>query len=280
MNYLPNSTQQYLLLGGLNDQYRSMYEASQKTTKEYLLYRAMIKDSTREVLFTGGFRPMGSSQDPGGKTLGLFDPSIGHLTCFVGGMFALGSKIFNRPDDLDIAAKLTDGCVWAYESTETGIMPEDLVPQPCDSMTSCPWNETAWYLALDPIGAQRDEMAQKALMEANAVSNVDAISEPMSGAPPVNPEVKLTDFDKRKRQPEDSPALAPAPAPGPDGSGADDTLPPTTISTAPTSDPPAINTVPRTARPPTHAEFVQSRIEEEKLWPGVTNIKSRRYLLR
>ena len=39
-------------------------------------------------------------------------------------MFALGSKLLGRKDDLATAAALTESAVWAYRSTATGLMPE------------------------------------------------------------------------------------------------------------------------------------------------------------
>lgn len=71
-------------------------------------------------------------------------------------MFAIGAKIFNRPDELDLAEKLTKGCIWAYHSTATGIMPEEFTALPCEDPTSCAWNETKWWDALDPFRKHRE----------------------------------------------------------------------------------------------------------------------------
>lgn len=81
------------------------------------------------------------------------DPQVQHLSCFAGSMIALGAKIFNEPLDLDIARKLVDGCIWAYNLMPTGIMPEifDVVPCPAPNRTStahCAWDEDAWGLAV------------------------------------------------------------------------------------------------------------------------------------
>jgi mannosyl-oligosaccharide alpha-1,2-mannosidase len=35
-------------------------------------------------------------------------------------MLALGSRLFSLPDHLDIARKLVDGCIWAYNAPSTG----------------------------------------------------------------------------------------------------------------------------------------------------------------
>ena len=65
-------------------------------------------------------------------------------------MFALGSKLFDIPSDMAIAERLTDGCVWAYGSMPAGVMPEEFELLPCDSRTSCTWDEAKWHKALDP----------------------------------------------------------------------------------------------------------------------------------
>lgn len=86
---------------------------------------------------------------------------VTHLTCFIGGMVGMGAKLFDIPEDIEIAKKLTDGCVWAYEVTETGIMPETATALPCKDSSHCPWNETMYWDYLDPTGEQRNINAQE-----------------------------------------------------------------------------------------------------------------------
>ncbi|CAK7269486.1 hypothetical protein SEPCBS119000_003593 [Sporothrix epigloea] len=141
---------QYLLLGGLVPKYRAMHEKVADAVKKHLLYRPMIKDD-RNILFSAKV----ASQEENPEEL-IYNYEITHLTCFLGGMFAMGGRIFDRPDDIEIAAKLADGCVWSYEVMPMGIMPEASVITPCANITSCPWNETAWFEQLDPDSAWRD----------------------------------------------------------------------------------------------------------------------------
>lgn len=154
--YLPK---EYMLLGGLEDVYRSMYENAIETTKKYLLFRPMLPDE-RDILLSGMVKTTGDLEDPDDIAL---KPEGTHLTCFVGGMFAIGAKIFDRKDDLVLAQKLTDGCVWAYESTTTGIMPEHYLVAPCEGLEKCSWNETKYHELLDPHRewrlSQADEQA-------------------------------------------------------------------------------------------------------------------------
>ncbi|KIV99826.1 uncharacterized protein PV09_08496 [Verruconis gallopava] len=148
--YLPKM---YLMLNGLVPKYRTMYEKAIDAAKEHLLFRVMIPDEKREVLVSGEYavtHNVGDSSDGGVNVHKLQRTTGSHLTCFVGGMFGLGGKLFGRKDDLQLAQKLTDGCVWAYESTATGIMPETFHAVACDDRRDCPWNETKWWAVLDP----------------------------------------------------------------------------------------------------------------------------------
>lgn len=150
--YLPK---EYLLLGGLEEKYRKMYEMAANATRENLLYRLMIPDEDRGILLSGLLHSRGPYDKPEDRH--NLTPEGTHLACFVGGMFALGSKIFNIPSDMDLAKRLTDGCVWAYEQTNTGIMPEGYEGIACKSMDSCPWDQTLWEATLDPYAATREQ---------------------------------------------------------------------------------------------------------------------------
>ena len=127
-------SQQYMMLGGLDDRYRRMYGHALEVAKKHVLYRPMNRGN-QDILLAGSAHV----KDDGKIDL---DPQGQHLTCFVGGMVAIGAKIFGR-DELDIARKLVDGCIWAYESMPTGIMPETFHAVPCSM--DCQWNETRWH---------------------------------------------------------------------------------------------------------------------------------------
>lgn len=53
---------------------------------------------------------------------------------------ALGSKLIDSREDLGVAGKLTDGCVWAYNNAPSGIMPEVFNVEDCVDPTSCEWD--------------------------------------------------------------------------------------------------------------------------------------------
>ncbi|RYP74689.1 hypothetical protein DL770_007576 [Monosporascus sp. CRB-9-2] len=141
---------QYLLLGGLEPKYRTMHLKVVEAVKQSLLFRPMVPDD-RDMLFSAKITTRGNFPDDAETEF-----EIAHLTCFLGGMFGLGGKIFDQPMDVEIAKKLADGCVWAYESTSSGIMPEGASAVPCESVNNCHWNETVWWRALDPLADTRE----------------------------------------------------------------------------------------------------------------------------
>ena len=59
-------------------------------------------------------------------------------------MIALASRLFSQPNELDVARRLVNGCIWASNVTQTGIMPESFYTLPCADPTCCSWDEQAW----------------------------------------------------------------------------------------------------------------------------------------
>ncbi|KAI9761759.1 MAG: hypothetical protein M4579_000853 [Chaenotheca gracillima] len=131
--YLPK---QHLILGGHSKQYRKMFERSMDMMKKHVFYRPMTKGND-DILFAGDVTVFDD-----GHT--LLRPNGEHLKCYVGGMVGIGARAFKRPKDLAIARRLVDGCIWAYQNTATGLMPEKFTTVRCDSTDSCEWNEEQW----------------------------------------------------------------------------------------------------------------------------------------
>jgi mannosyl-oligosaccharide alpha-1,2-mannosidase len=294
--YLPK---EYMLLGGLNSQYQTMYEDAMDTVRKKLIFRPMTADA-RDILSVGSYSIANYQviigTNPPSKTTLIYEGT--HLTCFAGGMFAIGAKIFDIPGDLEIAKKLTDGCIWAYESTTTGIMPETFQLVPCDSLTSCAWNETKWWEALDPDRKRREEQAslfhknRKEALEQAAGHQTAQTQPPTPEAPDLSGNLEENVVPNRfgsrpapkvadklpKRQVDDSAAFHDKP----------DDRPITYETPTKTS---MEETVPN-ALPGhhfsfftpqaalSHEDFVKVRIQEERLPPGFTRITSRKYILR
>jgi mannosyl-oligosaccharide alpha-1,2-mannosidase len=60
-------------------------------------------------------------------------------------MMGIAAKIFGREGDLEVAKKLVDGCMWAYDSMPSGIMPEVFSMVACGDTKSCPWDEKVCF---------------------------------------------------------------------------------------------------------------------------------------
>jgi mannosyl-oligosaccharide alpha-1,2-mannosidase len=141
---LADSTYEYFpkmfaLLGGVESVYKKLYSDSAAMIDKYMLFRPMVPETPKgdHVLLCGDvFTPK-----PGEVRL---DPTMQHLTCFIGGMFGLAGRLFEDPDHVDIGAKLTKGCIYTYAAMPTGIMPETFDMVPCDSRETCPWNKAVW----------------------------------------------------------------------------------------------------------------------------------------
>ncbi len=146
MGALADSLYEYLpkmsaLLGG-QLRYETMYRAAMETAKEHLLFRPMVSEDDEEgkdVLFVGDAEVTSESSAvdhiPDGQ----------HLSCFAGGMFGLGGKLFDIPDHLVIGERLARGCAWAYDAFPTGLMPEIFTIIPCKSVDGpCPFDEKRW----------------------------------------------------------------------------------------------------------------------------------------
>lgn len=146
--YLPK---QHLLLGGLTDQYQKMYSKAIHATKKHILFRPMTPDNL-DILMSGSASVEGSEKEVKSEA------TAQHLACFTGGMVGIASKLIGPSKDLAIARKLVDGCIWGYNATTTGIMPEIFHAVACEDANHCEWDEKKWHKAvLDQHGSARDD---------------------------------------------------------------------------------------------------------------------------
>lgn len=161
--YIPK---EYIMLGSNAEQYRKMYFDWLEAAKDNLFFRPMNPEN-RDIIISG-------TADVLGDTITL-RPEGQHLSCFLGGLIAIGSKVFNRADDLDVAKKLVDGCIWAYGSTATHIMPEVFraIPPTEKSGVKNKWDKNRWIEALmkeHPVGNKDEVKDEKARAEKIAQS--------------------------------------------------------------------------------------------------------------
>ncbi|KAI1423743.1 glycoside hydrolase [Xylaria sp. FL1777] len=158
--YLPK---QYLLLGGALEQPRKMYERFISVAEKHLLRRALHQGNL-PIRFFGDVHV---SMPPDAEPVVVTTPRTQHLTCFTGGMVGMAAKIFNRPTDLEIAAELTDGCVWSYSGTPSGIGPEIFFYIPCED-NDCQWSESQWHTAIKKqwgSGQKGESMTEKQIAD-------------------------------------------------------------------------------------------------------------------
>ncbi|KAK8112108.1 glycoside hydrolase family 47 [Apiospora kogelbergensis] len=140
--YLPKMV---ALTGGLLPEYGELYTYATDTAKKHSFYRPLTPDNA-DILLAAAVHV---NKNNDGNEIPMSDYIGQHLVCFVGGMLAIGSKLLQRPDDLDIARKLTDGCIWTYNNMPHGIMPETFAMAPCPSKSGpCEWDEYGWKKAV------------------------------------------------------------------------------------------------------------------------------------
>jgi hypothetical protein len=140
---------QYLLLGGALEQPRLLYEGFIDVAKRHL-FRRTLNPENIPLLISGDVRVLGTGEE----TTIQVQPRGQHLTCFVGGMLGIAGRVFSRPGDIEVAEQLTNGCVWAYNSTVSGIGPEIYQLAECggvdDSQTGekCAYSDAKWRNAV------------------------------------------------------------------------------------------------------------------------------------
>ncbi|KAL2163509.1 hypothetical protein VTH06DRAFT_5567 [Thermothelomyces fergusii] len=273
---------QYLMLGGLEPKYRTMHEKTVDAVNEYLLFRPMAEGDP-DVLFSA----KAYASDRVGDKL-RYDWEVTHLTCFLGGMFGLGGRIFDRPEDVEIAKKLADGCVWAYEVMPTGIMPEYAQVVPCKDRNDCHYDEAAWYAALDPRAEQREEDMEeyytrlaKWKEEVEEIKRQDALRKQQAeerAAPEAGSQGKAANYETSSTGPLERDVTASLDK-YPDRFD----LRPDNQGTSNNQQPMGGDKLvfpPEPVKPVTHKEYVAGRIESERLPSGFVSISDKRYLLR
>ncbi|KAF3490509.1 mannosyl-oligosaccharide 1,2-alpha-mannosidase IC [Arthroderma uncinatum] len=264
--YLPKT---YALLGGLNDQYKSMYQQSRDAIMKHIAFRPMLPDS-KDILFVseatttlmeGDTRPF------------RYKYRGSHLGCFVGGMFGVGSRLFGLTQDLDIAAKMADACVWAYNSTASHIMPEEFTVLPCDDVKGCEWNQTAY---LDDIyknnQAGIDSLMVRKNSEEAVVRNPTATY--TAGRPMLPTPLYPNKQDMAPVQKTQSPTVGLAKRMAPDETAIPDPIVADPTKAVPGGAPVATSTA------ASHAQLAEMYIKDSQIPPGMTRINSAKYILR
>ncbi|KAF2266877.1 seven-hairpin glycosidase [Lojkania enalia] len=133
--YLPKA---YTLLGSSDpssEKYEIMSRAFMDTAMQNLFFRPMIPGN-EDILISGNVDVL----DDGPR----LDPESEHLACFIGGLYALGGRLFENDVYVTTGDKLARGCGYAYKSFPTGIMPERYNMIICPDQKNCKWDEDVW----------------------------------------------------------------------------------------------------------------------------------------
>ncbi|PHH62324.1 hypothetical protein CDD81_7244 [Ophiocordyceps australis] len=137
--YLPKM---HALLGGLDDDYANMTLRALDAVRKHLLFRPLAPlddDEDDAILLSGSVTWSQGETD--------LTPQMQHLACFAGGTYGLAGKLLQRRDYVDVASRLAAGCVWAYDSFPSNLMPEVSELVACtdrhlQSHASCHWNHS------------------------------------------------------------------------------------------------------------------------------------------
>ena len=136
--YLPK---QHMLLGGQGEQMKKMYEYSITAAMNNIFFQPMVPGDN-DILISGNAVVDDETKKATTEARGQ------HLGCYAGGMVGIGAKIFDHPEHLNMARKLVDGCIWAYDTMPSGIMPEVFTMLACEMNSECTWNELKWRKAV------------------------------------------------------------------------------------------------------------------------------------
>lgn len=131
--YLPKM---HALLGGLDPEYEKMLRDALEAVRDHLLFRPMNRKDENLLL-------PGKATFNKNKVVELAG-EMEHLACFAGGMYALAGRLVDRGHYVDVGSRLTRGCIWAYDSFDTNIMPEVSDVVTCEKRNEpCPYDEGA-----------------------------------------------------------------------------------------------------------------------------------------
>ena len=132
--YLPKMA---ILLSGREGSasYEKMYRRAMDVVIQHVLFRPMLPGK-EDFLFAGTT----FVHEDGIHLV----PEMQHLTCFIGGMFALGGKIFGIDEHVAIGDRIARGCGWVYQSFPTGVMPEIYALIECPTLEPCNWDNEKW----------------------------------------------------------------------------------------------------------------------------------------
>ncbi|KAK4046506.1 para-aminobenzoate synthase, (PABA) [Microbotryomycetes sp. JL201] len=147
------------LLDGQAEQYSRMYKAAMDSARQVLLHPITVVPGLDDAVT---FSDLHFNENRGGKLVTGLVPKLDHLTAFAAGMLALGARLLDRAHDLVTAKQFMNACVWAYDSTRTGLGAEILhlwSPHDPDRWTKVKMEDGSEAKAIkgDPTGVRSGE---------------------------------------------------------------------------------------------------------------------------
>lgn len=148
LNSMADSLYEYFpkmhaLLGGTEPIWKRLYDGSMDAAMRYTLFKPKLPGNV-DVLFSG--------QATAKSTRDIkLAPEVQHLGCYTGGMYALGGRLFDEPSHVEAGRKLTEGCIWAYQNSARGVMPEVFRVTPCKHNDKCEWDEREWRTKVEDL---------------------------------------------------------------------------------------------------------------------------------
>ncbi|KAG0342857.1 hypothetical protein BG004_005560 [Podila humilis] len=106
----------WILLDGKDNELRDMFVSSVDSMQKYMVSRP----SSANSMGATNFAIIGTVSTKTKK----IEPQMGHLGCFIAGSLAMGSKYFDRPQDMTLARQVAEACYLSYHHTITGLGPE------------------------------------------------------------------------------------------------------------------------------------------------------------
>lgn len=115
-SYYEYLVKEHQLLGGVVDQYSRMFTEAMDSAEKHLWKNVTVVPNAPSLVVVADTYARGRSW-----------ARLEHLACFSGGMMALGSRVVpNRRHYLNIARLTTESCYWSYNSSLTGLGPENM----------------------------------------------------------------------------------------------------------------------------------------------------------
>ncbi|KAF9427406.1 hypothetical protein BGZ94_004976 [Podila epigama] len=116
-SYYEYLLKEWILLDGKVPLYKKMFETVASSISQYMVSRPATQDAGSQAYAILG--KVSSST----KSIST---EMEHLACFIGGSLAMGSKYFDRPEDMELAKEVTESCYQSYHQSATGLGPENM----------------------------------------------------------------------------------------------------------------------------------------------------------